>query len=296
MQIKTIIYKPNLSNSTLFEVSSAETIQKGIKIFMKRDDLIHPIISGNKWRKLYHNINFAIENSFTEIITYGGPWSNHLLATAEACRISNLNLTAIIRGEQPKYSSKVLSFLEKLNFKMVFIPKTDYDIWKYSSQAPDFIKLHNPYIIPEGGRNNLGIKGCEAIVDELRDFHFDYICTPAGSGTTARGILRRLNSSQKLCVFAPFKQEELLRQFILKEGKAFEFITEFHFGGFSKIPSEVKQFVRDFSLRYNIQLDYIYNGKMMYGIFEKIKRGDFADGSVIVAIHTGGVQGNSGFE
>jgi 1-aminocyclopropane-1-carboxylate deaminase len=285
---------PNFQNSILSKIETSDTQERNINLYLKRDDLIHPEISGNKWRKLHLNIDFALKNGYSKILTFGGPWSNHLHATFAASQLYDFDLIAVVRGEKPQYTSDVLTQMEENRTEIYYITRKEYDEIKYQAVVPKFILDKSVFVIPEGGCNEWGRKGSESIVDELQSINYDLVCIPAGSGTTASGILRKLSSEKMLKVFAPFKKEDALFSRISESGSNFDFITEFHFGGFAKHNQELIDFVEKFKQEHQIQLDYIYNGKMMYGIFEKIKRGDFLPNSTIVAVHTGGVQGNRG--
>lgn len=303
-----IFMKLNLP-SPLQKLESSFLQQSGVELWMKRDDLIHLEISGNKWRKLEMNIESALSKN-VPVLTFGGAYSNHIAASAAACYSANISSIGIIRGDEFEDLNNTLKLAKKNGMKLHFVSREEYrnkELVEYHSKLEKlFGKFH---LVPEGGANREGVLGAMNIRKEL-GHGFDVICNAAGTGTTATGILSSIEPNEKLEVFSALKGGGFLKDAILKmqesvfsseEGKSkrenqFELIEDYHFGGFAKLKpkNDLIQFVNDFYSHYNIPLDLIYNGKMMFGIFDRIKKGVYPSGTKIVAIHCGGLQGNKG--
>lgn len=269
--------------------------EKDIKLWLKRDDLIHPEISGNKWRKLKYNLLFVAENNYKGIITFGGAFSNHIAAVAAACAVCNIPCIGIIRGERVK--NNTLANAAEQGMQLVFVSREEY---RLKSTDAYLQKLQNEYpgyyIIPEGGTNVLAIKGTEEIMPEL-PFVPDYVACAFGTGGTVSGIIN--STDAKVLVFPALKGDFMeidIRTLINPLKNNWEVMRGYEFGGYAKVPLHLIDFVRDFHKLSGVQFDYIYNGKMMYGIMDLIKKDYFKKGSSIIAIHTGGVQGNVSFE
>lgn len=274
--------------------------EKEIEVWVKRDDLIHPIISGNKWRKLHLNIQ-AFQNSGKKaIVTFGGAFSNHIAATAFACSHFKIPAIGIIRGEKPEQLSHTLLEAEANGMILIFVSRENY-----KSKNLDFLDhLNDYYHIPEGGANELGVKGCEEIMNELSDFSFDFVCLPCGTATTISGIVHQLKNTQKAIGFSALKgdfMENELQSLYFKtyqkqpKNSSFEMINSYHFGGYAKVNQDLKDFAASFFQQHQIELDLVYTAKMFYGFYDLVKNNFFPKGSKIVLVHTGGLQGNKGF-
>ena len=287
--------------SRIDRLSSSFLNDFGISLFLKRDDLIHPIVSGNKWRKLKYNVEKLQQNNNEGLLTCGGAFSNHLIACAKACQLLGISSVGIVRGESENKNNPTLSQCIELGMQLHFISRAEY---KQKDQF-DFIqnlfpRYKNYLHLPEGGANELGIKGCTEILDEQERI-YDFVTIAAGTTTTAQGIGRSLRK-EKLLVFPALKNAQYLENrmrmaeenSILKE--QLNYFYGYHFGGFAKINDELIEFTRQFYNEYNIKLDLVYTAKMFYGLFEQIKAGYFSKNSTILAIHSGGLQGNQGFE
>jgi 1-aminocyclopropane-1-carboxylate deaminase len=269
-----------------------------IQLSIKREDLVHPFISGNKYRKLKYNITEAKLLNSKKLLTFGGAFSNHIAATAYAGSADGFETIGIIRGEEleTKVSSNpTLKFAKSCGMEFLFVSREAYR----KKTDPTFLKklkekFGDFYLIPEGGTNDLAVKGCEEILNPEDDF-FDYICTCVGTGGTISGIINASKSHQKILGFPALKGDFLnqdIRKFAIQEN--WELVKDYHFGGYSKIKPELITFINTFKRDYNIPLDPIYTGKMMFGIFDLIKNGFFPKNSKILAIHTGGLQGIAG--
>ncbi|MCF6224526.1 MAG: pyridoxal-phosphate dependent enzyme [Flavobacteriaceae bacterium] len=271
-----------------------------VSISMKREDLIHPFISGNKYRKLKYNIYQAIEQKNKSLLTFGGAYSNHISAVAFAGNEYGFNTIGIIRGDElgndlsstlEQNNTLKLAAQHKMQFK--FVSRSDYRL----KHTADFIlqlkkEFGDFYLIPEGGTNSLAIKGCEEILKPV-DKEFDFICCSIGTGGTISGLINSAKANQKILGFPALKgdflQKEIEKYTI--QNKNWSLIKDYHFGGFGKINEDLIHFMNAFKEETTISLDPIYTSKMMYGIVDMIKKGLFKKGTKILAIHTGGLQG-----
>ncbi len=291
LNIPTIVTK---INSNLFD-------KKEVQLFIKRDDLIHEIISGNKWRKLKYNFQKAKKEGYDTILSFGGAYSNHLHALSYAANQNGFKSIGIVRGEKNKILNNTLSFCVEQNMKLYYLDRERYKYNKYSEKIlNDFRNIFGSfYLIPEGGNNILGVKGCEEIVQEL-NFSFDYLCSAVGTGCTASGLIRAINNKQNFLGFCPFKKTHEQKNIIMNHCnpelfKNWDLIPDNHFGGFGRINSNLIKFVRQFYLEFNIKLDLIYMGKLFYSLFNLIENDFFSKKTKIVILHTGGIQGVNGF-
>ncbi len=266
-------------------------------VFIKRDDLINPIISGNKWRKLKYNIRAAIDEGKSQIVTQGGAFSNHIAAVACAGKEFGFETIGVIRGEKPKEFGFTLRLVERLGMKLEFVSRAAYsDNILLSFQE----KYPNAYFIPEGGTNELAIMGCLEMVDELKsqiDLTGSTICLAAGTGGTTAGIVKAcLNNN--IIGFSALKGVWLKSDIAKLTGKSCENLMisdEYSFGGYAKIDDRLLLFINKFYSKYGIPLDPVYTGKMMYGLKDLCEKRFFPLDKKIIAIHTGGLQGALGF-
>ncbi len=273
--------------------------QKGLQVYVKREDLIHPLIMGNKWRKLKYNINEARLQG-GRIVTLGGAFSNHILATAAAAKENDLKSIGIIRGEELNASSNpTLKQASDLGMQFEFVARDSYRKLKAS---PDEIYDRYPrcYFIPEGGTNELAIKGCAELVEEI-EMDFDYICTPIGTGGTMAGVLAGLQGEGNVLGISSLKGEfvhsmvtRLLEAHQLVH-QNYQIFDKYHFGGYAKTTEDLVDFILEFKEKHQILLDPIYTGKLFYGVIDLIKQDFFKFNHKIILLHTGGIQGIEGY-
>jgi len=275
--------------------------QKQVEIFLKRDDLIHEIISGNKWRKLKYNFQQAKSQGHNTILSYGGPYSNHLHALSYACNKIGFDSIGIVRNGESYKDNSTLSFCKENNMKLYYLDRSNYRFNKYSQEILNDVKkkFSKFYIIPEGGNNFLGVKGCEEILCES-NLNYDYVCAPVGTGCTASGLIRSMNNCHKFIGFSPFKknieqQKNIMHFCDFKLYNNWSLISDNHFGGFGKIDDNLINFVRQFKLNHSIELDLVYMGKLFYSLFYLITQDFFLKKTKILVLHTGGLQGVQGF-
>lgn len=272
--------------------------QKGIILVIKREDLLHPHISGNKYRKLKYNLEAARQGGHKTLLTFGGAYSNHIAAVAYAGKEKGLQTIGVIRGEELAIDWKENTTLKRagengMTFK--FVSRAAYR-QKNSSGYVAQLKndFGNFYLVPEGGTNALAIKGCEEILAP-KDAHFDIICTCVGTGGTFAGLINASKEEQQVLGFSALKGD-FLKQDIGKmvQKDNWRLLTDYHFGGYAKINSELVEFINDFKATTGIPLDPIYTGKMVFGLLDMIKNDNFVKGTKILAVHTGGIQGIDG--
>ena len=262
---------------------------KEISLYVLRLDLVHQHISGNKWFKLKYNLEEVKKQAKNTLVTFGGAYSNHIVATAAAGKEFGFKTIGIIRGEElSEGDNPVLQFAKDCGMELHFISREEYRK-KDASFLPGVTDDY--YILPEGGTNELAVKGCSEI-SSLIDIPFDYICCAVGTGGTIAGIISSLKENQKAIGFPVLKGGEFLKNEIEKlvpSKTNFELQTEYHFGGYAKKTEELMTYITDFKSTYDIQLDFVYTGKMMFGVFDLIKKNYFPKGATVVAIHTGGL-------
>ncbi|MGB0402553.1 MAG: 1-aminocyclopropane-1-carboxylate deaminase/D-cysteine desulfhydrase [Salibacteraceae bacterium] len=296
--------------SPLQKLESPLLTEKRVDLWMKRDDLIHSEISGNKWRKLKFNILKAQEKKTNSILTFGGAYSNHILATAAACSLNGLRSIGIIRGEETLPLNPTLAKAKKLGMEIHYVSRADY---KNKDQDWFIQELREKYgtfhLVPEGGANYYGVMGCMEILPENQN-NFDIVCCANGTGTTLAGILLSAKTDQKVLGFPALKGGDFIRdnvnhllkyslfedEMITDKMNQLSLETSFHFGGYGKVKPELVDFVNGFYSEFNIPLDLVYTGKMMFGLFELIREDHFSVGTKIMAVHTGGLQGNKGMK
>lgn len=287
------------NHSPLQEISLPD---KNIRLFVKRDDLLHPHISGNKWRKLKYNLREMQRQGKETLLTFGGAYSNHIAATAAVGKKFQIKTIGIIRGEETKELNSTLALAKESGMQLVFVSRADY---RKKSNLDFQEKLKKQfgkfYMLPEGGTNQFALPGCAEIISET-DIQADYWCVAAGTGGTAAGMIQGLKPNMQLLAFSSLKGDFLKEEIsgLLNESEDsfksnWSLQTDYHFGGYAKFRPELIEFINTFSQKYGIALDPIYTGKMFYGIFDLLKKGYFSDGSKIIAVHTGGLQGIQGF-
>jgi 1-aminocyclopropane-1-carboxylate deaminase len=264
-------------------------------LVVKREDRIHQHISGNKYRKLKYNIAQAGADGKQTLLTFGGAFSNHILALAAVGKEFGFETIGIIRGEEladQVDKNPTLKFAKSCGMRFKFMSREAFRN-KTSDDFIEHLKIEfgDFYLIPEGGTNTLAIKGCEEILTK-QDADFDYICCSVGTGGTISGLINAAQPHQKILGFPALKgdflQEEISN---FATNLNWELITEYHFGGYAKITTELISFINQFKEDYGIPLDPVYTGKLMYGVMDLLKKGYFPEHSKILVIHTGGLQG-----
>ncbi|MEO8960583.1 MAG: pyridoxal-phosphate dependent enzyme [Ginsengibacter sp.] len=279
------------------ELKSANYSNKHLSVSMLRLDEIHPVISGNKIFKLYYFLDEALKSSHKKVITFGGAFSNHLAATAFACKEMNLKSIGVVRGERPTVLSHTLLFCLDQGMHLKFISRANFQ----KINEEEFLKdLKNKYgqqvLIPEGGFSIMGKEGAALITQTFDNMEFTHICLAVGTATTFAGIIDGIKDKCEVIGISVLKNMSDIfgRLHILKINflKKYSFIDEYHFGGYAKKTRELISFMNQFYLQNKIPLDFVYTGKMMFGVNDLIEKNYFPPGSRILCIHTGGLQGN----
>lgn len=269
-----------------------------VELYIKREDKIHPFISGNKYRKLKYNLQEAQKFGHDTLLTFGGAYSNHIAAVASAGKEFGFKTIGIIRGEELEdkiVENPTLQFAKSKGMKFKFISRNAYRE-KESEVFLNNLKkeFEDFYLVPEGGTNQLAVKGCEEILNAA-DTTFDYICCAVGTGGTISGIINASKTHQEVLGFPALKGDFLstnISKFVSKNN--WELVTDYHFGGYAKVNSELIDFINQFKKEHNIPLDPVYTGKLMFGVIKMIEGNYFKKKTKILVIHTGGLQGISG--
>ncbi|HCX22333.1 MAG: 1-aminocyclopropane-1-carboxylate deaminase [Flammeovirgaceae bacterium] len=274
--------------------------QNNLKVSVKRDDLIHPDIMGNKWRKLKYNVQEAKKLGYSGLLTFGGAYSNHIAATAAAAHENELKSIGLIRGDElNETSNHTLRFASTKGMRLEFLTRNSFATSKSSINEIQN-KYPNYYVLPEGGTNYLAIEGCAEIVYELKE-KYDYLITPYGTGGTMAGILKGMRNEGKLIGISSLKGDWMDEDFnlLLKKNKIgfknYQIMKDFHFGGYGRVSDQLIDLINRIKQKFDLQLDPIYTGKMYFGALKLIEEGFFESGSEILMIHTGGLQGIAGY-
>ena len=276
------------------QINSDVFKSKKINLFIKRIDLIHPFVSGNKYYKLKYNFTELLKQKKDKILTFGGAYSNHISATSYYAKKNNIKSIGIIRGEKQLKLNHTLTFAQNQGMRLHYVSREDYRhkhklyfINKLKKKFGDF------YLLPEGGSNILAVKGSKEI---LNNDNCNYICCSVGTGATIAGIMESSKKHQKIVGFPALKSYIDLQNNIKMWSSRNNIKLEYGYvgNGYAKINNDLIKFINKFYYDYNIPLDAIYNGKMMMGIFDLASKNYFEEGSNILAIHTGGLQGNRG--
>ena len=273
-------------------------LPNSITVQIKREDLLHPFISGNKFRKLKYNILQAKTENQDTLLTFGGAFSNHIAAAAYAGKEYGFKTIGIIRGDELRekiLENPTLQFAQDCGMQFKFVSREAY---RHKTES-DFLEnlkqeFGDFYLVPEGGTNEFAVKGCQEILTEA-DKEFDYVCCAVGTGGTISGLINSSLPHQKVLGFPALKGEFLnedIRKFARNPN--WELITDYHFGGYGKVNPELIDFINHFFEENNIPLDPIYTGKMVFGVMDLIQKNYFKENSKILLIHTGGLQGIAG--
>jgi 1-aminocyclopropane-1-carboxylate deaminase len=293
---------PDTSKSITREIVDPGLAEKGIRLYLKREDRIHDFISGNKWRKIKYNLGEAKKRGYNKILTFGGAYSNHIYAVAAAGMLFGFETVGVIRGERYDHLNPTLSAAVSAGMILHYINRADFSN-KYSEKilGPVRKRFGDFYLIPEGGSNVIALKGCIEMVNEIED-DFDMVCLPCGTGGTLAGILEGLKGRSFVLGFPVLKEGAFLRKNIDSlnyqySGNTYDnyrLNTHYHFGGYAKFNGDLIGFINSFKINHQCPLDPVYTGKMMYGIYDMIRNGRLRN-MKILAIHTGGLQGIAGF-
>ena len=273
-------------------------LPKGISLVIKREDLIHPFVSGNKFRKLKYNLLQAKAENQSTLLTFGGAYSNHIAAVAYAGKENGFQTIGVIRGDElgdKIESNPTLKFAQECGMHFEFVSRETY---RLKTEATFLEQLQQQYgafyLIPEGGTNTFAIQGCEEILTP-EDASFDYVACAIGTGGTISGLINSVLPHQKVLGFPALKGDFLqdeIRNFVRQDN--WELITDYHFGGYGKVTNDLIDWINRFYAQTQIPLDPVYTGKMVFGIVDLIAKNYFPENAKILLIHTGGLQGIQG--
>ncbi|MBI1933634.1 MAG: 1-aminocyclopropane-1-carboxylate deaminase/D-cysteine desulfhydrase [Ignavibacteriales bacterium] len=300
--IYEIIEKNIAENATVLQKIEFPNLNKKVNVFLKREDLTHPVISGNKWRKLKYNLIYAKENGYKTLLSFGGAYSNHIHAFSGAGKMFGFNTIGVIRGEETLPLNYTLSEAKGYGMQIEYVSRSEYR----KKREKDFIeelnnKFGNFYLVPEGGTNKLAIKGCTEIVNNI-DIDFDYVVSACGTGGTLSGLICGLNGNKKVLGVPVLKGADFLKNeiegyvynFTGKNFNNWELKLDYHFGGYAKIDLTLFRFMREFETLNQIKIEPIYIAKMLFAVRSLIENNEIPENSTIVALHTGGMQGKTG--
>ncbi|HYG17685.1 MAG TPA: pyridoxal-phosphate dependent enzyme [Ohtaekwangia sp.] len=285
------------------ELQATFLAEAGVRLIVKREDLNHPFVSGNKWWKLKYNLREAAEQRHDTILTFGGAYSNHIYATAAAAAQLGLKSIGIIRGEEALPLNPTLTFAREKGMHLHHIPREAYRR-KTDAAFLDDLRQHfgNFYMIPEGGTNDLAIRGCYAFGQSLLALDFDYVCLPAGTGGTAAGIIAAVgDKAEVLCVsvlqgdFLEADIAAMLSRNLYDINLPWRVLTSYHHGGYAKVSPELTAFIRHCREEHDLPLDPVYTAKLLWAVEQEVVKGTFRRGATILVLHTGGLQGAQGF-
>jgi 1-aminocyclopropane-1-carboxylate deaminase len=279
--------------SPLMKLGDERLKSCGVRVYLKRDDLIHAEVPGNKWRKLKYNLVAARDQGCTRLLTFGGAYSNHIRAVAAAGHALGLETVGVIRGEVHEPLNESLAYAVGLGMTLTNLDRGTYRRKAEPEVVAALVEEFGPcYVVPEGGTNALGVRGCAELLGEI-DVDFDVICCASGTGGTLAGIAAGLGEGGRRAVgFAVLKGGQFLDDAVRRlQREAFGSVTDnwsvdydFHFGGYAKRTAELDEFVADFKARHGVVLDWVYEAKMMYGLVARAAKGAFPAGSTIVAV------------
>lgn len=266
-----------------------------VQLTVKRLDIIHPQISGNKFYKLKYNLLEAKQQNLNQVLTFGGAYSNHIAATAYAAHYFGFQSIGIIRGEElvKQALNSTLQTAQDFGMQLHFVSRAEYRLrheLEYLQQLKQ--RYPNTWIIPEGGTNQLAIQGTKEILSADDRENYDVICCAVGTGGTIAGIIESSSAQQHILGFSALKGDFLkydIQQWTNKTN--WSLTDEYCCGGYAKTNSELLQFMQQFEQQYAVPLEQVYTAKMMMGLFDLIQQGNFPVNTRILAIHTGGLQG-----
>ena len=289
----------SIKESPLQNIEHTLLNEKNVSLCIKRDDLLHPLISGNKWRKLKYNLIAMQTLKKSELLTFGGAFSNHIHACAAAAKHFNLKIHGIIRGPELDPQNPTLKFAKQCGMQLHPVTRLEYR----ERHNPNYLaqlqaRFPNAYILPEGGTNKAALQGCKELAQSLPEA--DYVICPTGSGGTLAGLIEGCDSTTQVLGVAVLKQAEYLNNEIKSlspvaaQQQNWQLLTEFHDGGYGKFSSQLWQFCQRMQNQHQLPLEPIYSGKMMHALWQLIEQDYFPSGTHIIAIHTGGLQGLDG--
>lgn len=273
----------DLSKAIIHPLPDERLQKQGITMEVLRLDRIHPVVSGNKWFKLKYHLQEAIQQHKKGIITFGGAWSNHLVATAFACQQAGLACMGIVRGEE--LPTATLQDARRYGMQLQFVPRH----YQYEQEHTDYL------VVPMGGQNNLGVAGAAEILQTIDRSSYTHIACAMGTGTMMAGLVKASDPHQQVLGISSLKLpagNNTLHDLVVQQGTNFNICYDYHFGGYARKTNELISFMNDLYTRHQLPTDFVYTGKLLFGLFHLASKGYFGGGSRILVIHSGGLQGN----
>ncbi|OQP63211.1 hypothetical protein A3860_25310 [Niastella vici] len=295
---KVITQSVDLTKAVVQPLAGNLLHNKQVAIDVLRLDRIHPVISGNKWFKLKYHLQEALQQNKTGILTFGGAWSNHLVATALACQQAGLASIGIIRGEQPLVLSATLQEVQEYNMQLQFVPRNEYSdeatiIPALQEKYPDY------YIVPQGGQSHLGVLGAAEIGQLTQIKSYSHVSCAIGTGTMLAGLVHAALPHQQVIGICSLKmpatENNSLNSFVkpyAANGKQYTIFYDYHFGGYARKTGELISFMNTIYQQHEMPTDFVYTGKLLFGIMHLVQNSYFEPGSRILIVHSGGLQGN----
>jgi 1-aminocyclopropane-1-carboxylate deaminase len=299
MSANKVITQPvDITKAVVQPISNDMLHRKNVAIDVLRLDLIHPVISGNKWFKLKYHIQEALQQNKKGILTFGGAWSNHLVATALACAQANLGSIGIIRGERPALLSATLQEVQDYAMQLQFISRDQYAneaaiIPVLQEKYPDY------YIVPQGGQSHLGVLGATEIGGLAQMESYSHICCATGTGTMLAGLVHAALPHQQVIGICSLKipddENNSLNSFVkpyASDPEQYKIFYDFHFGGYARKTDELIRFMNSIYQQHELPTDFVYTGKLFFGVMQLVQTNYFQPGSRLLLVHSGGLQGN----
>ena len=294
----------NYTETPIQEIHDPLFDAMAVRVLVKREDLNHPTVSGNKWWKLKYNLAEAKRLGKKKLLTFGGAYSNHIYATAAAAKEIGFESIGIIRGEETLPLNSTLTFAKAQGMQLHYVSR---EVYRNKTDEAFLDRLRvtfgDFYLIPEGGTNTLAIEGCEEFGKKiLSEIDFDIVCLPVGTGGTMAGLIKGFESEKEMKGFSVLKGGEFLEKEVIellglqeKKSPNWTIETGYHFGGYGKKTIELESFIRSLNEVHQLPLDTIYTGKMLFGIYDLIRQSKINKGSTVLVIHTGGLRNTAGF-
>lgn len=272
-----------------------------VRLFVKREDQNHVFVSGNKWWKLKYNLEEAALNGFTRLLTFGGAFSNHIYATAAAAAATGFASAGVIRGEEVLPLNPTLSFAREQGMVLHFISRSEYRKKEQFFSSLPRERREGTYLIPEGGTNLMAVKGCEEFGKTLLALEFDEVFLPVGTGGTISGMICAFSGMRRITGIpvlrnSGFLNDEIHNLVLRYSGKSFSnwrLLEQYHHGGYARTSPTLLWFMNEMENKHQLPLDHVYTGKLLWAVFEEVKKGTFSPGTKLLVIHTGGLQGRN---
>lgn len=296
------------NETPLQEIKNSLLDKAGVSLLIKREDMNHPFVSGNKWWKLKYNLEAAIKLEHKTLLTFGGAYSNHIYATAAAAYELGLKSIGIIRGEDVLPLNHTLKFAKEHGMDLHYVSR---EVYRTKTSSSFIENLHhqfgNFYLIPEGGTNKLAVHGCAEWGQTLLPIEFDTLIFAVGTGGTMAGLIQSLGAQKQIIGVSTLKgdflknevdtllveqnPEVITKKKLSTLNRNWSVLTSYHHGGYGKTTEELMHFIETMKQNHNLPLDPVYTGKLLWAVMEEVKKGSFNRGSIILALHTGGMQG-----